>query len=208
MVNSIMDENFWNDRFQNQEYAYGTQPNEFLKHSVKYIPVSGKVLSLAEGEGRNAVFLAENHFTTFAVDFSTEGKKKAEQLATQKNVTFQYTVSHLDHFDLGFEQWDAVISIFGYLGPNRLARKQVYSRIQNALKPKGVFILEAYHPNQLNHQTGGPKDIDMLITLKELTETFLTAKIIHAKELNRTVLEGQYHTGLSAVTQLIYQKQI
>ncbi|MBV1900740.1 MAG: class I SAM-dependent methyltransferase [Kordiimonadaceae bacterium] len=197
---------FWNDRFGTADYAYGTTPNDFLKGVHHHILPAGKILCAAEGEGRNAVFLAQNNFSVSAVDISAEGKKKTERLASEHQVSIDYTVCDLDLFDLGESQWDAIVSIFGFIGTCRATRKPAFERIYKALKPGGVLIVEAYHPRQIEYKTGGPKDPDLLIALDELKSAFKIGRILHQTELERKVVEGSFHTGNAHVTQFVYVK--
>lgn len=197
---------FWNERFATNEYAYGKEANQFLQHAAQFIPQQGKVLSIAEGEGRNGVFLAKQNLHVTAIDIADEGKRKAEQLAAENQVSFDYKIIHADDFDFGNNAWDAIISIFGYLAPNSDMRKSVFQKIITALKPNGVFILEAYHPKQIHNNTGGGKNPDSFITQNEILATFPTPNIVHLKEIQRNIIEGQYHTGLSNTTQLIWKK--
>ncbi|MBL4801017.1 MAG: methyltransferase domain-containing protein [Emcibacter sp.] len=202
----MMTRDFWDERFGASDYAYGTEPNNFLVNAVRHIPAKGRVLCIAEGEGRNGVFLAKNGFTVSAVDISPEGKKKALALAADNNVSIDYVTSDVGHFDFGENEWDAVISIFGFIAHDARARKLAFERIQAALKQDGVLIMEAYHPRQLAYKTGGPKEVELLITLDELNEAFENEQILHKTELEREVVEGIYHTGKACVTQFIYKK--
>ncbi|GAA4437433.1 class I SAM-dependent methyltransferase [Bremerella cremea] len=197
-------QSFWNERFGQSEYIYGKEPNAFLKASAFYFPPSGKVLCLAEGEGRNGLFLAQEGHQVSAVDLSTEGKRKAEQLAAENNVTIDYTISDLNDFDYGVERWDAIVSIFAHI--DSASRRSIYPRLVEALKPGGVFLLEAYHPRQLEYGTGGPKDVDMLVTLESLRLCFQGMQIPHQAELERNVMEGTFHTGNAYVTQFVASK--
>ncbi|MFV0322063.1 MAG: class I SAM-dependent methyltransferase [Alphaproteobacteria bacterium] len=197
---------FWNERFAIDEYAYGKEANQFLQSAVQYIPNRGKVLSIAEGEGRNGVFLAKQNLHVTAIDIAEEGKRKAEQLAAENHVSLDYKIIHADNFDLGDNEWDAIISIFGYLAPNSSLRKAVFQKIITAIKPNGVFILEAYHPKQIHNNTGGGKNPDSFMTKDEILATFPIPNILHLKEVQRNIIEGQYHTGLSDTTQLIWKK--
>lgn len=198
---------FWNERFATDAYAYGTEANQFLKEATQYIPNNGRVLSVAEGEGRNGVFLAKHHLHVTAIDIADEGRKKAHKLAAANNVTLDYHIINANDFDFGNEQWDAVISIFGYLAPDLTQRKPVFQKIISALKPHGVFILEAYHPKQINNGTGGGKNPASFITKNEILAIFPPSNIIHLAEVQRNIIEGQYHTGVSNTTQLIWKKE-
>lgn len=195
---------FWNERFGRKEYVYGTSPNTFLKASVHHFPKDAKVLCIAEGEGRNALFLGQQGFEVHAVDLSTEGKAKAERLAAEHNVSLQYTICDLNDFDYGENRWDAVVSIFAHVDSD--SRKNIYRKAIASLKEDGIFLLESYHPRQLEYGTGGPKDVDMLVTLEDLRPHFQGLKLLHEAELERDVSEGTFHTGNAYVTQLIARK--
>lgn len=196
---------FWDERFGQSEYIYGTQPNSFLQASEFHLPPSGRVLCLCEGEGRNAVFLAQQGHQVTGVDVSREGKKKAERLAEEQGVSIEYYLSDLCAFEFGDAQWDAVVSISAHL-PSQV-REEVYPKVFAALKPSGVFFLEAYHSRQLEYGTGGPKDVDMLMTLEILHSHFPTLDVQHEAELEREVTEGTFHTGNAFVTQFIGRKR-
>ncbi|WP_233216224.1 class I SAM-dependent methyltransferase [Blastopirellula marina] len=195
---------FWDERYGQSEYIYGTEPNSFLTASEFQLPPSGRVLCLCEGEGRNAVFLARQGHLVTGVDVSREGKKKAERLANEQGVSIEYHLSDLCAFDFGVAQWDAIISISAHL-PSPV-QADVYPRVFAALKPGGILLLESYHPRQIEYGTGGPKDVDMLMTLETLHRHFPTLEVQHEAELEREVTEGTFHTGNAFVTQFIGRK--
>jgi len=141
----------WDDRYGTDGYVYGTNPNEFLISVADQLPV-GKVLSLGEGEGRNAVYLAERGFTVVAVDSSSVGLEKALRLAGKRAVTIEAITADLGEFTIHPSAWDAIISIFCHL-PTAL-RKSVHQKVVQGLRPGGIFVLEAYTPAQLAHGTG------------------------------------------------------
>lgn len=194
----------WDERFSEEEYAYGTEPNDFLRIRAQILPHRGKILCLCEGEGRNAVYLASEGFKVTAMDASKVGMNKALQLAEIKNVDLEYFVSEIEDFDMGKEKWDGIVSIFAHF-PTKIAKK-VYKRAQNALKNKGVFMLEGYNTGQLEYNTGGPKDADSFVNLETLKASFQTFQFLHQIETIRNVTEGKYHTGEASVTQFIAQK--
>lgn len=194
----------WDERYSGEEYAYGTKPNKFLEENVHHIP-KGKVLSLAEGEGRNAVFLAKHGYAVTAVDGSIIGLNKAQKLAEEQGVVIECIHADLADYDLGENQWDGIVSIFCPI-PSFI-RKQLYKKVEAALKPNGVFLLEAYTPEQLNHDTGGGKSADVLQTKESLRFELPSLKFKHLTELERKVIEGTYHTGLGAVVQAIAIKE-
>ncbi|HKQ52045.1 MAG TPA: class I SAM-dependent methyltransferase [Pyrinomonadaceae bacterium] len=194
----------WDERYSTEEYAYGTQPNQFLEENVSYIP-KGRVLSLAEGEGRNAVFLAKQGYSVTAVDASLVGLNKAGKLAEENRVVVEFIHADLADYDLGENRWDGIVSIFCPL-PSVL-RRQLYKKVEAGLKPNGVFLLEAYTPEQLKHGTGGGSSADVMQTKESLRLELAGLKFKHLVELERDVVEGIYHTGLGAVVQAIATKE-
>ena len=194
----------WNDLYSNKEFYYGIEPNTFLKAHSQSIAPGGKVLCLAEGEGRNAVYLAKQGFQVTAVDQSKAGLEKLALLARENSVTVQTIVADLAEFSIGEKQWDAIISIWCHVPP--LLRKKLHHDVIHGLKNGGVMILESYHPRQLNFKTGGPPNAELMMTIKDLDSELngLQFQIIH--EIERDVQEGKGHSGLSAVTQVLARK--
>lgn len=195
----------WDERYSTEEYAYGKAPNHFLEESYNVIP-KGKVLSLAEGEGRNAVFLAKQGYSVTAVDASQVGLGKAKKLAKENGVTIELVHADLIDFDIGENRWDGIVSIFCPL-PSAL-RKELHNKVVAGLKASGVFLIEAYTPDQLKHGTGGGNSADRMTSKESLILELEGLKFIHLIELERNVVEGIYHTGLSAVVQAIALKEI
>ncbi|MEZ9200464.1 class I SAM-dependent methyltransferase [Shewanella sp. 10N.286.54.B9] len=190
----------WDQRYSNSEYAYGTQVNDFLKDNYHVIP-QGKILSLGEGEGRNAVFLAKAGFSVTAVDSSIVGLIKAKQLAKLNNVSIETIHADLADYDLGENQWDGIISIFCPL-PSSI-RQRLYSKLHRSLKRGGSFLVEAYTPAQIQRNTGGGKNADVLQTKQTLSSEITQLSMVYLQEQQREVHEGVYHTGLGAVVQAI-----
>ena len=190
----------WDVRYNDTEYVYGTAPNEFLEGVADQIP-RGKVLSLAEGEGRNAVYLAELGCKVLGVDASAVGLSKAQRLAEERGVTIETRVADLTDFHIEPDSWDAIISIFCHL-PSGI-RSSVHHKVVAALRPGGVFVLEAYTPTQLKLKTGGPPTADMLMTLNLLRTELAGLRFVHARELERDIVEGKFHTGRGAVVQVV-----
>ena len=197
--------NQWDQRYDKSEYVYGKEPNDFLKDHFAHIP-KGRVLFLAEGEGRNAVFLAKQPgYEVTAMDSSEVGMKKAQELAQQEGVNIKTVVADLNDFDLGDEQWDGIVSIFCHL-PAPL-RRRVHAGIVRGLKKGGVLLSEAYTPNQLEYQTGGPKSEEMLVDKAAILEELAGLRFDHLNEAIREVHEGQLHFGKGAVIQVIAIKK-
>lgn len=190
----------WDERYSAEEYAYGTNPNKFLEANVSSIP-KGKVLSLAEGEGRNAVFLAKQGYSVTAVDSSLVGLNKARKLAEENGVIVEFIHTDLAEYDLGENKWDGIVSIFCPL-PSSI-RKQLHKKVEAALKRNGIFLLEAYTPAQLKYGTGGGNSVDVMQSKESLSLELAGLKFKHLIELERDVVEGIYHTGIGAVVQAI-----
>ena len=195
----------WDERYSSEEYAYGTKPNEFLEANVRFLP-KGNILSLAEGEGRNAVFLAKQGYSVTAVDSSIVGLNKAKKLAEENGVNLEIVQADLADYDLGENKWDGIISIFNPL-PSVL-RRRLYKKLEKALKPNGVFLLESYTPEQLKHGTGGGNSVDVMQSKVLLTSELGNLDFKHLVEIERDVVEGTYHTGIGAVVQAIATKEI
>ncbi len=196
---------FWNDRYGKDQYFYGTEANLFLKEVSNNFPKNSKILCLAEGEGRNAVYLASLGHLVTGVDFSEEGKRKALLLAGKKNLSIEYDVADLRDYDFGVEKWDGVVSIFCHL-PSDL-RSEVYKKVQKGLKPDGIFVIQSYTPEQLQYNTGGPKDKDFLCDpeiVKAGFEGFSWPRL----EVSLTEIhEGLGHNGLSSVLSGVGRKK-
>jgi SAM-dependent methyltransferase len=195
--------NPWDQRYGDAAFVYGTEPNDFLREHVGALP-EGPILSLAEGEGRNAVFLAEQGYAVTGVDGSAVGLAKAQTLASSRGVALATVVGDVTTFQVGEGAWAAVISIWCHL-PSA-DRVGMHTRVARALRPGGVFLLEHYHPRQLEFRTGGPPDPDLMLTLAELRAAFPGWRELHAFEGERVVHEGRLHTGRSYVTQWIAEK--
>jgi len=194
----------WNERYSQPGFAYGTEPNEFLATAAGRIPV-GPVLTLGEGEGRNAAYLAGLGHRVVAVDQSEVGLAKARQLAADRGLKIETICTDLDGFAIQPGAWAGIVSIFCHL-PRRI-RVPLYASIVRGLRPGGVLVMEAYTPKQIGRGTGGPQDPDMMLSLADLMEELAGLKFVHACELEREVREGAYHTGLASVVQMVGVRQ-
>ncbi|TWJ14062.1 class I SAM-dependent methyltransferase [Geobacter argillaceus] len=190
----------WDERYSEPGFAYGTAPNDFLASVVDRIP-RGRILSLAEGEGRNAVYLASLGYAVTGVDGSAVGLRKAQELAAERGVAITTVVTNLGDFQIETEQWDGIISCYCHL-PSAI-RIPLHRAVVKGLKRGGVFVLEAFSKEQLAYGTGGPQSPDMLMSLEELKRELSGLEFIHAVEMERDVHEGNKHTGLAAVVQLL-----
>lgn len=193
-------DNPFNEKYQCDGFYYGTEPNEFLRENYHYLPAKGKILSLAEGEGRNAVFLATKGFEVTGVDASPYGLEKLKSLAASHSVKVHTVCTDLAEYEFETAAWDGIVLIFCHLPPP--LRTIVYQRCVEALKPNGVLILEAYRPEQVAFQTGGPP-AELALTKEILEHDFGSLRWEMCESKEREVVEGRGHTGMGAVIQLI-----
>lgn len=193
----------WDKRYSSETYAYGTEPNKFLTEMYDKLP-SGRVLCLGEGEGRNAVWLAELGYEVTAVDISEVGLLKARKLATSRGVTITTAHADLAEYEIEAGYWDAIVSIFCHLPPT--LRKEVNRRCVEGLRPDGLFLLEAYTPMQLEYETGGPPSAEMMMDVQSLTTELSGLEFLHLQERVREVNEGVFHNGSGAVVQVLARK--
>jgi SAM-dependent methyltransferase len=194
----------WEERYSSDHYVFGTEPNDFLRSQVPGLE-TGVALCLAEGEGRNAVHLAESGFEVHSVDLTRAGVAKTHRLATARGVEVHAVVGDLAEFDLGTARWDLIVSIFAHLPPP--VRRDLHRRVVDALKPGGVLLLEAYTPDQIGRGTGGPQVAEMTMTLAALREELAPLDFVHALELEREVVEGPGHTGVGSVVQVVARRR-
>lgn len=193
----------WNKRYSSKTYAYGTKSNDFLISMIARLP-NGKILCLAEGEGRNAVWLAEHGNEVTAVDASEIGLQKADKLAEEKGVEITTVHADLADYDIGTQQWDAIISIFCHFPPD--LRQDVHRRCVKGLRDKGMLLLEAYTPLQLEYKTGGPPVAEMMMDMKSLSSELIGLEFLHLQECVREIHEGEFHKGTGAVVQVLAKK--
>ncbi len=198
----------WDERYSDSEYIFGVEPNDFLRDEFKRIPAGARVLCLAEGEGRNAVFLAQNGYQVTGIDSSKVGLDKAQQLANDKGVTITTQVVDLADYEFGEQQWDAIVVMWVHL-PTAL-RQHIHDQIAPALKRGGVLILEAYTQQQLTMDAvGGPpaSEKQRFGSLDILRDELAELQEVIGVEKTRMVSEGTRHQGLSAVVQFIAYKK-
>lgn len=193
----------WDSRYDTSDYVYGTEPNTFLRENLTQLP-KGRILCLAEGEGRNAVFLAGQGYQVTAVDASAVGLRKAEKLAERHGVAIEVIHADLAAFELGDRCWQGIVSIFCHLPPS--LRRRLHRQVVSALAPGGVLLLEAYTPAQIPLGTGGPADPEMMMSAPGLQRELPGLVLTHLKECRRPVLEGKGHTGDGEVVQVIARR--
>lgn len=192
----------WDERYSTAEYVYGTEPNGFLVEHAGLL--RGPVLSLAEGEGRNGVFLAGQGLTVHGVDSSAVGLAKAQALAAARGVSLHVEQADLAEFVPACAAYGAVVSIFAHV-PGAV-RTRLYPLLVDCLQPGGLLLLEAYSLAQLPRTTGGPKDPDLLMSVDAIRCGFAGLEPVLLQELTREVHEGRLYTGLASVVQFIGRK--
>lgn len=198
-----MDAEFWNNRYACDDFVYGTEPNDFVAAVAARIP-PGPVLCLAEGEGRNAVFLAACGHAVTAVDQSKVALGKAQKLAAARGVKIETVVADLATYQIAPGAWAGIVSVWAHLPPP--LRQSVHAEAAAGLGPGGVFVLEAYTPAQLAYDTGGPRSVEMLMTTAQLREELAGLEFEIIRELERDVIEGGGHTGRGAVVQVLARR--
>ncbi len=201
--------NRWNDRYRHSEYAYGVDPNNFLKDQLRVLE-PGKALFAAEGEGRNAVFAATQGWDVYAFDISDEGRRKALQLAEKNQVSLEYLVGQLPDLDYQAASFDALILIFAHFPAS--IKSEYHQKLVKLLKPGGVVIFEAYSKDHLAFRTanpavGGPANIEDLFSIEELQHDFEGFSFDFITEEMIQLHEGLYHQGTGCVIHFMAKKQ-
>ncbi len=191
----------WDERYSESGFAFGTAPNDFLAASAALLRPNSEILCLAEGEGRNGVYLAGLGHRVTAVDSSAVGLAKARRLAEKRGVVIRTVEADLEDFVIAPGSFHAIFSIFCHLPP--AVQKELHRRVCEGLAPGGIFILEGYAKKQIDYDTGGPRKIEMLMDLDILKEELQPLELSHAVEIERDIQEGAYHDGVGAVVQII-----
>lgn len=199
----------WNDRYSNEEFAYGEQPNNYLKEQLEKLN-PGTILFPAEGEGRNAVFAAKSGWTVYAFDISAQGKNKAIKLAEANNVTIDYQVGELESLNYHSEQFDAIALIYAHF-PAEI-KSSIHKDLDQYLRKGGIIIFEAFSKKHLeylaiNDKVGGPKDIESLFSIEEIQHDFPNYEIIELEEKEIELKEGLFHNGKGSVIRFIGRKK-
>lgn len=199
----------WDDRYSNVEFAYGEEPNNYLKEQLAKLTV-GTILFPAEGEGRNAVFAAKMGWNVSAFDISNEGKNKAVKLAKKNKVSIDYKVGELETFDFETEQFDAIALIYAHFPAN--IKSLYHKTFDKYLKKNGTIIFEAFSKKHIdyvtaNEKVGGPKDIESLFSIDEIKADFPNYEIVELVEQDIELSEGLYHNGTGSVIRFIGRKK-
>ena len=201
---------FWNERFGHNEYAYGTEPNEFFKQSVDSYKPKGKILMPAEGEGRNAVYAAKTGLEVFAFDTSEQGQKKALQLAKKENVKITYEICTFPNLTLMDDTFDVLGLVFAHFPPD--IRESFHNILGSMVKPNGLVILEGFSKENLklreaNPNIGGPRSLDMLFSTEQIQNDFSEFDILKLEQTLTELNEGKFHKGIASVIRFIGKRK-
>lgn len=195
----------WQERYATDEYRFGTAPNAFLASQAKLLPKSGKALAVADGEGRNGVFLAEHGLDVLSLDFSPNAQAKARKLAAARRVTISVEQADVINWSYPPDAFDVVAAIFfQFAAPPD--RDRIFAGIKRTLKRGGLLLLEGYGPKQLEYKTGGPGILENLYTREILEAAFGDFALLDIREYDAELHEGAGHGGMSALVDLVAVK--
>ncbi|RDV04027.1 SAM-dependent methyltransferase [Undibacter mobilis] len=195
----------WQERFAGDDYRFGTEPNAFLKAQAHLLRKGERALAIADGEGRNGVYLASQGLDVLSVDFSPNAQVKARKLAAARGVTMRVEQADIVNWDWPADAFDVVAAIFfQFAGP--ADRAKIFAGIKKALKPGGLLLLEGYGPKQLDYKTGGPSRLENLYTRDLLENAFADFASLDIREYDAEIHEGPGHAGLSALIDLVGRK--
>ncbi|OYU69274.1 MAG: SAM-dependent methyltransferase [Alphaproteobacteria bacterium PA2] len=198
-------QNPWDKRYAQEGYLFGVEPNAFLAQCNSYLKVGKRALAVADGEGRNGVWLAEQGLSVLSIDNSAVAQEKARKLADSRGVRIDLEQVDLAHWTWPQEAFDVVVAIFIQFAPPEL-RTEIFRNIKVALKPGGLLLLQGYRPEQIANGTGGPQQPDHLYTEAMLREAFHDFEIVTLKSHDTPIHEGVGHEGMSALIDLVASK--
>ena len=194
----------WEQRFDNDSYIFGEEPNEYLRSQLKLLK-PGNVLSIADGEGRNSVWLAKKDFEVDAFDFSSNAIRKAQRLADANNVIVNFHNSDWQSFNWKKNHYDNIVGIFfQFAGPED--RMKIFNHIDASLKPGGVVVLQGYSTAQMKFNTGGPGKLEHLYDEKILVTAFKHYELLDIRTYESEIHEGTSHKGMSGLIGFVAKK--
>ena len=201
-----MSPSHWDTVYAEQHYVFGTAPNEFLASQQNLLKPGQRALAVADGEGRNGVWLAEQGLDVLSVEYSQPAVEKARKLAQERGVSLAFEVADVLTWDWPVQTFDVVAAIFIQFAEPE-ARTRLFTQLQAALKPGGLLILQGYTPKQLTYKTGGPGAVENLYTEDLLCSAFAEMEILRLAEHEDYIAEGTKHVGMSALIDLVARKQ-
>jgi len=195
----------WNARYARDDYHFGEEPNAFLREHVRLLNPGQSVLCVADGEGRNSVFLAANGVVVTAFDFADNAVAKATRLATRRGVRVDHQVGDIFSWDWNCADYDALVAIFiQFMAPDE--REAIFAGMKEAVKPGGLLLLEGYRPEQIEYGTGGPPRRENMYTHEWLSAQFSGWNILELEGYDAEINEGPGHGGISALIDLVARK--
>jgi cyclopropane fatty-acyl-phospholipid synthase-like methyltransferase len=196
----------WNERFADPDYLFGEEPNAFVRATaLRYVKSGQTVLCVADGEGRNSVWLAEQGLRVTAFDFAANAVDKARALAKRRGVNADHRLADLNSWHFEPASVDALVAIFiQFLGPEE--REGAFARMKSAVKPGGHVLLEGYRPEQLTYGTGGPGAVENLYTPEWIEQTFHDWEILELRAYDAMLTEGKRHVGMSAMIDVVARR--
>lgn len=197
----------WNERYAGDEYHFGTEPAEFVKRHAHYLPAGAAVLSVADGEGRNSVWLAQQGMRVTAMDGAPNAVDKGRRLAEARGVQVDFRVADIAEWNWDGAQYDAVLAVFIQFAPPAM-RDRIFGGMVRALKPGGLLMLHGYAPRQVSYGTGGPGKPDHMYTTELLRERFSGFEFLELADYDAEIREGRGHSGKSALIDCIARKPV
>jgi cyclopropane fatty-acyl-phospholipid synthase-like methyltransferase len=195
----------WDARFSSDEYIFGTEPNVWLAQHADLFKPGMRVLAVADGEGRNSVWMAQQGLQVDAFDISPVGIEKAKKLAQQQGVEVNFSIHGVEDYPWTTGDYDAVVAIFiQFADPD--TRATLFKRMKSALKPDGVILLQGYTPKQLEYKTGGPPNLSHLYTEELLQAAFGDLDVSELTSYEQVLTEGTQHHGQSALIGLVARR--
>ena len=195
----------WNKRFSEADYIFGTKANTWLTQQASHMPKSGRVLAVADGEGRNSIWLAQQGYQVDAFDIATVGVEKARKLASNALVNVNFHVASAEEWSWQSEQYDVVVAIFiQFADPE--TRAILFANMMKTLKKGGLLLLQGYTPRQLDYKTGGPPLLSHLYTEDLLRDAFKEMELVDLQAYEDVLQEGTQHAGQSALIGLVARK--
>jgi hypothetical protein len=195
----------WNARFARDDYLFGEEPNAFVRQNVHWLRSGDSALCVADGEGRNSVWLAEQGLRVSAFDFAPNAVAKAKRLAQRHNVSIAHQLGDIYTWPWTAQRYDALVVVFiQFLPPG--SRDGVFAGMMSAVAPGGLFLLEGYRPEQVDYGTGGPPRREHMYTRPWLERTFAGWEVLLLKDYDAVIREGQAHNGMSALIDLVARR--
>ncbi|MDO8359411.1 MAG: class I SAM-dependent methyltransferase [Devosia sp.] len=198
-------DSYWDQRYAEDDYVFGEAPNAFLAGQAGRLKPGMRALAVADGEGRNGVWLAQQGLAVLSVDSSAVAQAKARRLAEMRGVPLQLALLDLSDWTWPEAEFDLVVAIFVQFASPAL-RAELFGRMQRALRPGGLLLLEGYRPEQMGYDSGGPSAVENLYTEPMLRQAFGGMQLLELRAYDAAIEEGKGHSGMSALIDLVAQR--